>query len=273
MAGEIKRFTAYKVSIGLIGKGHARLEKDKDDPTKERFRYLTLKDKEINRINLIANIIDRFQSDQKNYVTLTLDDGTGQIRIKAFSDHIKLIENIQLGETILVIGTLRYFANELYILPEIVKPLDTRWLLVRKLELEKEYGELYTNLEQKPEQKIQQQPQTQPTQSEQKIQQQPQSQQSTSPESKPELKPINKKPVIEKPKIEEEKIGDANKKKTLIEQMVENIKQAESEEGIDIDKIIMHFNTYAVEEINNLITSLLEEGTIYEPKPGRLRIL
>jgi len=55
--------------------------------------------------------------------------------------------------------------------------------------------------------------------------------------------------------------------------MVENIKQAESEEGIDIDKIIMHFNTYAVEEINNLITSLLEEGTIYEPKPGRLRIL
>jgi hypothetical protein len=28
-----------------------------------------------------------------------------------------------------------------------------------------------------------------------------------------------------------------------------------------------------VQDINDIITGLLEEGTIYEPKPGKLRIL
>ena len=92
MNGEIRRYTAYKVSIGLIGKGNMQLEQDKDDPTKERFRFLTLKDKEINRINLIANVIDKFESEEKAYITLTIDDGTGQMRVKAFSDQINLIK-------------------------------------------------------------------------------------------------------------------------------------------------------------------------------------
>ncbi len=268
MNGEIRRYTAYKVSIGLIGKGNMQLEQDKDDPTKERFRFLTLKDKEINRINLIANVIDKFESEEKAYITLTIDDGTGQMRVKAFSDQINLIKESQAGDTILILGTLRYFAKELYILPEIVKQLDTRWLLVRKLELEKEYGDLYKNLEQRSqitEQTVQLQARQEPQETQFTQQKQPTQQ------PKQGEKPINQEPVIEKQSIQEEKIQDISK--NIRDQIIDIIKEAESEEGIDVDKIIMQLSNHTVEEINNSITSLLEEGTIYEPKPGRLRIL
>ncbi len=254
MNGDIKRHTAYKISIGLIAKGDLKLEPDKNDPTREKFRFLTLKDKEINRVNLIANVIDKFKSDEKNYASLTVDDGTGQVRVRAFSDNTKMIENNAPGDTLLIIGNLRYFNKEIYILPEIVKLLDARWLLARKLELEKEYGDMYKSLEQLQPPKAEPKPTPQPT-----------------PESlrKPETP---KEPVIEKPKIEKEKIETAIEL-SLREQIIQTIKEAENDEGIDIDKIIMKLDKYKVEEINNTVTILLEEGSIYEPKPSRLRIL
>ncbi len=251
MNGEIKRYVAYKVSIGLLSKGNLELEKDKDDPTRQKFRFLCLQDKEINRINLIANVIDKFKSEEKNYASLTLDDGTGQIRVKAFSDNTKLIDSIQSGDTILVIGTLRYFNNELYILPEIIKHLDARWLLARKLELEKEYGQLYKTLDSN---KI-------------KV--------AESKESKlesAELK-IDEEKQEEQEEKNEEKREELNPELSLREQIINIIKAAEPQEGINIDEIIMKLQNYAVEKINDKITELLEEGAIYEPKPGRLRIL
>ena len=259
MPAEIKRYTAYKLAVGLIKKGKPELETDKDDPTRERFRYLTLEDKEINRVNLIANVTNKFQSDEKAYISLTVDDGTGQMQVKAFSDNIKILKEIGFGDTILIIGNLRYFNHEIYILPEIVKTLDARWLLARKLELKEDYKDFYEALE-----KI-------------KLI----TAQSTTEEQKTEE--IKKQPVkqeiVEKQEISEEKIQTSQEQKpeekpeTLRDQVIETIKAAETDEGIDIDKIIMKLNSYSVEEINNLITSMLEEGTIYEPRPGRLRIL
>jgi hypothetical protein len=50
------------------------------------------------------------------------------------------------------------------------------------------------------------------------------------------------------------------------------IKAADADGGLDIDKIIMSLKE-PVDQINKEITELLEDGTIYEPKPGRLRVL
>ena len=268
MPAEIKRYTAYKLAVGLIKKGKPELETDKDDPTRERFRYLTLEDKEINRVNLIANVTNKFQSDEKAYISLTVDDGTGQMQVKAFSDNIKILKEVGFGDTILIIGNLRYFNHEVYILPEIVKTLDARWLLARKLELKEDYKDFYEALE-----KIKLIT-TQSTTEEQKteeIKKQPVKQEIV------EKQEINEEKIqtSQEQKQEEEKTGQEQEQKpeTLRDQVIETIKAAETDEGIDIDKIIMKLNSYSVEEINNLITSMLEEGTIYEPRPGRLRIL
>lgn len=52
----------------------------------------------------------------------------------------------------------------------------------------------------------------------------------------------------------------------------EKIKQAEASDGVDVDQLILDVEASPV-LINNEIKKLLEEGLIYEPRPGRLRYL
>ena len=205
MPEQIKRNIAYKFKIGdlLIGK-----------PVMdgERFSFLDLGNKKIVRVNLVGNIIDKYENEgERKYIFLTLDDGSGQIKLKSFGDDSERIKNAQQGQTAVVIGTLRYFNNEVYIAPEIIKELDPSYLLVRKLEL-----------------------------------------QSQTP--------------IEVPK---EKIV------AVKDRVLELIKNSESEGGIESDKIIMNPGLKGVtpEIINQEIQKLLEEGIIFEPRPGKVRWL
>ena len=61
--------------------------------------------------------------------------------------------------------------------------------------------------------------------------------------------------------------------KALREEIIEKIKLSEENEGIDKDEIIMSLKDSQPEIINQEIQKLLEEGIIYEPKPGRVRYL
>jgi RPA family protein len=129
----MERQTAYKVWIGALLKGRINSEN-------ERFIFVEAENKKISRVNLIANVIDKYSSDAKPYIAVTLDDSSGQIRVKAFADSINILSEVSIGDTVLVVGMLRSFNNELYILPEIVRVFEPKWALVRKLELIKEYG-------------------------------------------------------------------------------------------------------------------------------------
>src|SRR3989344_8480421 len=129
---QFKRNIAYKLRIGDILMGKPVLNG-------EKFSFLELGNKQIIRVNIIGNVIDKFESDSssgKSYIFTKIDDGSGQISIKAFGDDIEKISSFTQGQTILCIGTLRYFNNETYISPEIIKNIETPYLLVRKLEIE-----------------------------------------------------------------------------------------------------------------------------------------
>lgn len=250
----IKRRTAYRLFIGMISQGRPEFRDT-------RFIYSSINHKETTRVNIFGNIIDKFMSEQKPYGSLTIDDGTGTIRIKTFSDSLNLIKDLNQGDTINVIGKLAYFNDEIYILPEIVKESSITWLIARKLELEKEFGkDIVKNLsDQQRDEQIQKYQQEKEPQSQQP-QQQPEQTETT-----------------------EEKIGttetetnnptnqSANQTTNIKDEILNKIKESEPE-GIDIDKIIMALNK-PVDDINNTITSLLESNEVYEPKPGRLRIL
>lgn len=186
------------------------------------LNILEIDNKKITRVNIIVTVIDKFLSEgEKKYAALTVDDASGQIRIKAFGEDIEKIKMVEIGDTILVIGNIRYFNNELYILPEILKQVDSKWLVARKLELEK---------------------------------------------TKPE-----KKQTVETEKISlDEKQQNTKDSDSLRKQIIELLRK--NEEGMDVDKIIMDFDV-PVSEINNIITKMLEDAEIYEPKPGRIRLL
>ena len=132
MIEQTKRNTAYKLRIGDILKGKPILEQ-------ERFRFLELGDKQIVRVNIVANVIEKYnQEGEKKYLVFTLDDASGQLKVKAFGMDVDRFQNIEQGHTIIAIGVLRYWNNETYISPEIIKIQDPKYLLVRKLELDAE---------------------------------------------------------------------------------------------------------------------------------------
>lgn len=132
MVDEFKRHTAYKLRIGSILEGKQILDA-------ERFRFLELGDKQVARVNVIANIIEKFIQDQeKKFGSITLDDASGQIKAKVFGDDLAKIEKFQQGDTVQVIGLLRTWNDEIYINPEIIKLRTPEFLLLRKLETDLE---------------------------------------------------------------------------------------------------------------------------------------
>lgn len=133
---QFKRHIAYKLRIGniLIGKPVVN---------EERFSFLELGDKKIVRVNVLGNIVDKYESGERRdegrkYMFLTLDDGSGQIRLKIFGDDYEKFKDIVQGQTVVVVGVLRHWNNETYISPEIIREMDPKYLLLRKLETEKD---------------------------------------------------------------------------------------------------------------------------------------
>ena len=127
-----KRNVAYKFRIGDILIGKPVMNGD-------RFSFLELGNKKIIRVNVIGNIVDKYESgDERKYLFMTLDDGSGQIKLKTFGDDSDKFKKIYQGQTVLVIGFLRYWNDETYISPEIIGERDPKYLLLRKLETERD---------------------------------------------------------------------------------------------------------------------------------------
>lgn len=130
------RLVAYKVWISDLINGNYIKEAGEWDPN-----YLLVKNKKISRVNIIASVVMKYQNETNTYVSIVLDDSSETIRLKTWKQDISLLNNINIGDTVLIVGRPKFYNNEIYIVPEIVKKLENQdWLLLRKLELTKEYG-------------------------------------------------------------------------------------------------------------------------------------
>lgn len=197
-----KRNIAFKLKIGEVLSGKPILDAD-------RLKALEIGNKQVVRVNIIANVIDKYiQEGEKKFASITIDDASGQIKLKAFGDDTAKLSSLNQGDTIMIIGLVRSWNNEVYITPEIIKKKEPSFLLIRKLEIENE------------------QPKT-----------------------------VNKEQISQ-----------------LKDKLVELIKEAEKDNGIEIDKLILELKEHP-DVINQEIKRLLEDGVAYEPRPGRLRYL
>ena len=149
------------------------------------------------------------------YIFSKIDDGSGQISLKAFGDDIERLTPFSQGQTVLCIGTLRSFNNEVYIQPEIVKEMSSEYLLVRKLEIEKEKNQNFVSQSQ----------------------------------------------------------GNSSQAIAVKDKILTLIKKSEQDGGIEIDKIILEVREASPDIINAELKRMLEEGTIFEPRPGKVRWL
>jgi RPA family protein len=161
-------------------------------------------------VNVIANIIEKFIQDEgeKKYGSITLDDGSGNIKAKVFGEDLNKIRDLNQGDTVAVIGLLRIWNNEIYVTPEIVKKKEPAFLMVRKLEVE---GDMPKTL-------------------------------------------------------------DKTQLSALKDKLIDMIKAAEPQQGLEVEKAILDLKE-SPDHINKEIKKLLEDGLIYEPRPGKLRWL
>ncbi|MCD4759645.1 hypothetical protein K8R33_02050 [archaeon] len=131
------RQTAYKVWISDLTNGEYINPEGEWTPS-----YVTVKDKKVSRVNIVANIISKYKNEDSTYISLTLDDGSENIQIKAWNEDTKILEDIEIGDVVLTVARVKQYNNQIYLVSEIMKKLDKpEWITLRKKELMKEYGE------------------------------------------------------------------------------------------------------------------------------------
>ncbi len=131
-----RRQTAYKIRIKDLFSGKYVKEEGEWGPT-----YVFFKDKKISRVNIIANVIDKYENEEKTYGTIDLDDGTGVIKGKLWREDIKLIEDINIGDLVLVIAKVKELSDDRHLMLEVIKVLkNSSWAEIRKLELNGLWG-------------------------------------------------------------------------------------------------------------------------------------
>ena len=134
----ITRSTAYRVRISSLINGEF-LRQEGFNPS-----YIIIDKNQVSRVNIIATVVSKYLTDDGNYCALTLDDGSETIRVKAFSADVANIKNVKVGSFVRVIGKVKHYNDETYLIPEVIKQgLDPNWLIVDHIELGKpEFNEV-----------------------------------------------------------------------------------------------------------------------------------
>jgi RPA family protein len=96
---------------------------------------------ELSEVRILGTLIDVFITDDDSYTSLTVDDGTETVRIKAWRQDVEKLKEFLKGDLIEVVGKVREYNEEIYLTPELVsKVTPNKWVL-RELELMKLYLE------------------------------------------------------------------------------------------------------------------------------------
>ena len=92
-----KREIAYKLRIGDLLRGNQIFEET--ESINKRLLHVEFGNKKIVRVNVIANVVDKYQSEgETRFANITLDDGSGQIRARVFGEDIRKFNELsQIG--------------------------------------------------------------------------------------------------------------------------------------------------------------------------------
>ncbi len=116
-----KRMTAVRASISDIVNGTF----GEDNGVHVTSSYGV----ELRRVVIVGFVVSKFKKEAssdggKMFMSITLDDGTDTIRIKVWgAEESALLEGVKEDILALVIGKIRKYEDEIYIIPEIVKEI------------------------------------------------------------------------------------------------------------------------------------------------------
>ncbi|MFQ6122997.1 MAG: OB-fold nucleic acid binding domain-containing protein [Candidatus Heimdallarchaeota archaeon] len=265
MSGLRQRDTAIKVPIVELVVGT-----EIDDPSGRRGFHTNLGI--LRRVRVLGTVINTYSSEKegkKPYTSLTLDDGTGMIRIKGWSADAKRLGQFKEGMVLDVIGRVRSSNDEPYITSELeILITDPTWELVRRLELVKQYKEQGIKppiKEFKKREMVQAETFIQPAE--------------LSAEEAPVPSEPMKEPTIPKsllPSTPTENEGETRMVpdfEDVKDQIIILIKEFNSGKGASYDELRKKMSDKPEKIFEEALMDLLKQGIAYEPSPARYKIL
>jgi RPA family protein len=129
--------TARKVLISELMTGQW-VKKEGMEPS-----FVTTKNGEnISRARILATVISKFQAEDGNFGSITLDDSSDTIRAKTFKT-VEPISDLEIGSIVDVTGKVREYNEEIYIIPEVIRNVnDPNFELLRKLEIARRLADI-----------------------------------------------------------------------------------------------------------------------------------
>ncbi|UCC91278.1 MAG: hypothetical protein JSV39_03100 [Candidatus Aenigmatarchaeota archaeon] len=235
----ISRQTAKKVRIWDVMNG-SFVKKEGFEPSFVK----TQSGEEISRARILGTVVSRFVAEDGNYASVTIDDGTDTIRLKVFKT-TKPLDSLETGDVVDVIGKVREYEGEKYVIPEIVRKTDNlNFELLRRLELvHKERGmKKAKDFLEKNKGKDQE-----------------------------ELKKEFEKEGLEKQWAETSLTGGEkeDKEKSVLKKEILQVIES-SPEGIVYSELAKRVKAKET-DLESAIDELLNDGICYEPSPGKIR--
>ncbi len=230
----IKRMTAKKVRISDLMNGDW-VKKEGMEPS----YIVTPLGEKVSRARILATVVSKFISEDENFASITLDDSTDTMRIKTFKT-TKPIEPIEVGDLVDVIGKIREWDGEIYIVPEVIRKVnDPNLEILRRLEILAKIKEL------REKKNIIEEAKSKFTKQE-------------------EFKTFLEQRGIKEEEIKELTTEERDIKKEIIKLIEEN------PDGLTYSEILEKIKAEE-EQIESIINELLAEGICYEPSPGKIK--
>ena len=234
----IERQTARKVRIWDIMNGTFE-KKEGFEPSFVK----TEQGEEISRARILGTVVSKFITEDGNYASVTIDDGTDTIRLKVFKT-TKPLDSLELGDVVDVIGKVREYEGETYVIPEVARKTENpNFELLRRLELvHKERGA-------------------------KKAKDFVEKSKAKDPD---EIKKDIEKQGLEKHLVETFMTGEkeGKEKSILKKEILEAIES--SSDGIVYSELAKKVKAKET-DLESAIDELLNDGICYEPSPGKIR--
>ena len=248
---ERKRLTAIKTRIKPITSG-----KFVPQPGFEPNYVLTTTGQRLSRVRILATAVDKFVSETGKFAAITFDDGTDTIRCKVFTG-LTLFDGIETGTIVDVIGRVKEYQGEVYLMPEVIRMLDDpNWELLRELELRR----LEESWEQKRGTVFQYQKQAADLTELKRLLQE-----------RFAVAPEDVEAIIQSQELVTEALPEDTSSKPK-EAVLALIAELDHGDGCEYAELL---ERSGLEEsvIDEIVNELLEEGSCFEPRPGRIKKL
>jgi RPA family protein len=125
----IQRQTAKKVRIVDLVSGEW-VQKEGMEPS-----YVVTPGREsVSRARITGTVVSKFVSEDGNFASITVDDSTATIQAKAWRE-TGIVSRVNVGELVNLIGKVRAYEGDIYIVPEIIVQVTPEQEILFRLEI------------------------------------------------------------------------------------------------------------------------------------------